>query len=89
MLTGTDFIGIVPDDVPVGYNRGSFPGEDRIFDVARLWQIEEARGSVPECIYWYALEELCPLAGADPPKTRGSTPVPIARPVRRPGCRPM
>jgi hypothetical protein len=65
MLTATDFIGIVPDDVPVGYNHCSFPRKDRIFDFAHLRQIEDVCGSVPDCIHWYALEGLRPLVGAD------------------------
>ncbi len=64
MLTGIDFIGIVPDDEHVGYNHSSFPREDRIFDFAHLWEVEAVCGAVPDSIHWYPLDEIRPVAGA-------------------------
>jgi hypothetical protein len=58
MLTGEDFLGIVPADVPLGYNRGDFPEEDRIYSFVHLYMIEDACGSLPDSIVWYPLKKL-------------------------------
>lgn len=60
MLAGVDLVGIVPDDTGLGYNHLEFPKEDRVYSFVHLWMIEEACDSVPESIFWYALEELHP-----------------------------
>jgi len=58
MLAGEDFVGIVPDDVSIGYNHGEFPEEDRIHSFVHHWMIVEACGSVPDGVFWYPLDEL-------------------------------
>ena len=58
MLSGEDFLGIVPADVPLGYNHGDFPREDRIYSFVHLDMIEDACGSLPESIVWYPLAKL-------------------------------
>ncbi|MCP4661812.1 MAG: hypothetical protein GY856_40940 [bacterium] len=58
MLRGEDLVGIVPADIPVGYNHGDFPEEDRIHSFIHLAVIEETCGSLPEGIAWYPLEKM-------------------------------
>jgi hypothetical protein len=61
MLTGEDFVGIVPDDLSLGYNHGDFPAEDRIHSFLHLYMIEEVCDPLPEGIFWYPLEKLEPV----------------------------
>ena len=58
MLAAEDFVGIVPDDISIGYNQNEFPAVDRIHGFAPLWAIIEACGSVPASVHWYPLVEL-------------------------------
>ncbi len=58
MLTGEDQVGIVPGDIPVGYNHGDFPAEDRIHSFVHLEEIEDACGSFPDGIVWYPMTRL-------------------------------
>ncbi|MCP4659746.1 MAG: hypothetical protein GY856_30455, partial [bacterium] len=44
--------------IPVGYNHGDFPEEDRIHSFIHLAVIEETCGSLPDGIAWYSLAEL-------------------------------
>lgn len=60
MLRGEDFLGIVPDDIALGYNHGDFPEEDRIHSFVHLRMIEDVCGSLPDSVVWYPLEELRP-----------------------------
>jgi hypothetical protein len=60
MLSGEDFLGIVPEDVPVGYNHGDFPKEDRIHSFIHLYVIEDTCELLPGSITWYPLDELVP-----------------------------
>lgn len=57
MITGADFIGIVPRDCGLGYNQADFPREDRIYDFAHLWTLEDLCGGMPEGVCWYPLKE--------------------------------
>lgn len=41
MLKGEDFVGIVPDDIGLGYNHQEFPKEDRIYSFAHLWMVRK------------------------------------------------
>jgi hypothetical protein len=65
MLAGMDFVGIVPDDIPLGYNHSEFPAEDRIHSFVHLWMVEEACGALPDRVFWYPLEELVVNPGTD------------------------
>ena len=58
MITGADFIGIVPRDCGLGYNHPDFPKEDRIYDFAHLWTLEDLCGGMPEGVFWYPLKEV-------------------------------
>ncbi len=60
MLSGEDFLGIVPEDIPVGYNHGDFPKEDHIHSYLHLYVIEDTCESLPGSITWYPLDELVP-----------------------------
>ncbi len=60
MVTGEDLLGIVPGDIPLGYNHGSFPKQDRIHSFIHLDIIEEVCEPVPDSITWYPLERLEP-----------------------------
>jgi hypothetical protein len=53
MLTGRDFVGIVPDDVGLGYNHEEFPAEDRVYSFAHLWMVEDLDKGLVEKILWY------------------------------------
>ena len=63
MLRGEDLLGIVPEDIPLGYNHGDFPEEDKIHSFIHLTVIEETCGSLPDSIAWYPLETLSPAQG--------------------------
>lgn len=56
MVTGNDYIGIVPDTVSPRYCHGLFPKEDRIIDFMNLNFDEEINTKVIEKSYWYPLE---------------------------------
>ncbi len=61
MVTGNDFIGIVPDNVFPRYCHSLFPREDRIIDFMNLKFLDEF---IPEIIgkaFWYPLEEIVPI----------------------------
>ncbi len=58
MLAGDDLLGIVPEDIPLGYNHGEFPEEDRIHSFVHLSMIEDACGSLADSVVWYPLGEL-------------------------------
>jgi hypothetical protein len=58
MVTGNDFIGIVPDTVFPRYCHSLFPKEDRIISFMNL---DSDKGLVPKIAaktYWYPLEEI-------------------------------
>ena len=61
MVTGNDFIGIVPDNVFPRYCHSLFPREDRIIDFMNLKFLDEF---IPEIIgkaFWYPLEDIVPI----------------------------
>jgi hypothetical protein len=62
MLRGEDLLGIVPEDIPLGYNHSDFPEEDKIHSFIRLAVIEETCGSLPDSIAWYPLKKLSPAS---------------------------
>jgi len=58
MVTGEDFIGIVPDTVFPRYCHSLFPEEDRIIDFMNLDSDKEIVPSVVEKAQWYPLERI-------------------------------
>ncbi len=60
MITGRDFIGIVPDWVTPRYCHSFFPDEDRIIDFMNLYR--EYEDAVINAAFWYP-EEKIELAG--------------------------
>lgn len=56
MVTGEDFIGIVPDTVIPSYCHGSFPAPDRIIDFMNLG-LNKAN-EIIEKSFWYPLERI-------------------------------
>ncbi|HBE43586.1 MAG TPA: hypothetical protein DDW27_20800 [Bacteroidales bacterium] len=60
MVTGNDFIGIVPDNVFPRYCHNLFPREDRIIDFMNLNFFDEFIPEIINKTYWYPLEEIVP-----------------------------
>lgn len=58
MVTGTDFIGIVPDSVFPRYCHGLFPKEDRIIDFMNLGSDKEIVPSIVKKAYWFPLNRI-------------------------------
>lgn len=58
MITGNDFIGIVPDTVYPGYCHSLFPREDNIIDFMNLGFDKEMNPKIIEKTLWYPLEEI-------------------------------
>jgi hypothetical protein len=58
MITGNDYIGIVPDTVFPRYCHSLFPKEDRIIDFMNLGIDREITRKVANKTYWYPLEEI-------------------------------
>ena len=58
MITGTDYIGIVPDNVVPRYCANLFPREDRIIDFMNLGSGEEFEAKIIEKAFWYLLDEI-------------------------------
>lgn len=58
MLTGTDYIGIVPDNVFPRYCHPLFPREDRIIDFMNLGSGDEFVSKIIEKAFWYPLDEI-------------------------------
>lgn len=56
MVTGTDYIGIVPEGVTPTYCHSSFPKEEHIIDFMNL--PTENRDKVIEAAYWYPTDEI-------------------------------
>lgn len=54
MARGTDYIGIVPENVVPRYCHSIFPEEDEIIDFMNLW--EEKQEQVIKKAFWYALD---------------------------------
>jgi len=59
MVTGDDFIGIVPDIVSPCYCHNLFPGEDKIIDFMNLGSDKEITPEIIKKTFWYPLEEIC------------------------------
>ena len=57
MLKGEDYVGIVPDDMTVGYNHEDFPEADRIYSFAHLWALDELDPELVGQVEWYPLPE--------------------------------
>jgi len=62
MVTGNDFIGIVPDNVFPRYWLRLFPREDRIIDFMNLNFLDEFVPAIIDKAFWYPLEEIVPGA---------------------------
>jgi hypothetical protein len=60
MLSGEDFLGIVPEDRPLGYNASDFPPDAGVFSFACLRDLQEVAPSVLPRIEWYPVETLLP-----------------------------
>jgi hypothetical protein len=58
MVTGEDFIGIVPDKVFPRYCHSLFPGEDRIIDFMNLGWDKEIVPAIVEKAQWYPLDRI-------------------------------
>ena len=58
MVTGIDFIGIVPDTVFPRYCHSLFLKEDRIIDFMNLGYDKELVPKIVEKTFWYPLEEI-------------------------------
>jgi hypothetical protein len=58
MVTGEDFIGIVPDTVFPRYCHSYFPKEDRIIDFMNLGSDKEIFPAVVEKTEWFPLERI-------------------------------
>lgn len=58
MVTGDDFIGIVPDTVFPRYCHSLFPKEDRIIGFMNLGFEKEYVPKIVEKTFWYPLEEI-------------------------------
>jgi hypothetical protein len=57
MLKGEDYVGIVPDDMTLGYNHEDFPESDRIHSFAHLWMLDELNPKLIEQVEWYPMPE--------------------------------
>jgi len=60
MVTGNDFIGIVPDNIFPRYCHRLFPAQDNIIDFMNLGFDEEIIPKIIENAYWYPLVEIIP-----------------------------
>ena len=60
MVTGTDFIGIVPDTIFPRYCHNLFPKEDKIIDFMNLGFDKEITPKIIEKTCWHPLEEITP-----------------------------
>jgi hypothetical protein len=60
MVTGSDYIGIVPDTIFPRYCHNLFPGEDNIIDFMNLGFDKEIIPKIIEKTCWYPLEEITP-----------------------------
>jgi len=58
MVSGNDFIGIVPDHVVPRYCHNLFPKEDRINDFMNLNFEKEFESKIIEKAYWYPLDKI-------------------------------
>lgn len=58
MVTGTDYIGIVPDTVFPRYCHGLFPKEDRIIDFMNLGSDQEIVSAIVKKAHWYPLDRI-------------------------------
>jgi hypothetical protein len=58
MVTGEDFIGIVPDTIFPRYCHSLFPKEDRIIDFMNLGSDKETVPTIVEKVKWYPLERI-------------------------------
>ncbi len=58
MVTGNDYIGIVPDTVFPRYCHSLFPKEEKIIDFMNLGYDKEIVEKLIQKIYWYPLEEI-------------------------------
>ena len=56
MITGNDYIGIVPDYIFPRYCHGLFPKEDKIIDFMNLGMEEDE--AIISKIYWYPLKKI-------------------------------
>jgi hypothetical protein len=52
MLTGKDFIGIVPDDIILRFNYDSFSDKDKVYSFAHLWMMSAINDRIVKKIEW-------------------------------------
>jgi len=60
-VTGSDYIGIVPDNILPVYCHGSFPEEDQIYDFLNLRFEPELAEKIVPLVSWYPVEEIIPV----------------------------
>jgi hypothetical protein len=60
MLKGSDYLGIVPENVTPRYCHDMFPAEEQINDFINPWHDPELASVVKEKAIWYPIEELHP-----------------------------
>lgn len=58
MVSGNDFIGIVPDHAVPRYCHNLFPKEDRINDFMNLNFEKKFESKIIEKTYWYPLDKI-------------------------------
>ncbi len=58
MVTGTDYIGIVPENITPRYCHSLFPKKDRIIDFMNLGWEKEIVPKIIEKAFWYPLDEI-------------------------------
>ena len=66
MISGTDFIGIVPNGVTPRYCHGMFPNEDRIIDFMNLDNDERTQMEIIGKSFWYPLGKIEIIIFSDP-----------------------
>lgn len=57
MVTGEDYIGVVPYEVDTRYCHSIFPGEEDIIDYLNPWDDIENFSLIEKYIQWYPLDE--------------------------------
>ncbi len=58
MVSGNDFIGIVPDNIVPRYCHSLFPQKDRIIDFMNLNFEKELESKIIEKTQWYPLDNI-------------------------------
>ena len=58
MVTGTDYVGIVPENITPKYCHSLFPKEDQIIDFMNLGREKEIVPKIIKKAFWYPLDEI-------------------------------